>query len=71
MAVDEGEGVARESVGVATGSGVRAGVWDSCLDRALHTPQAGKGDLSSAAYYASDIFSPAALCEFNFGRVCF
>lgn len=32
MAVDEGEGVARESLGVATGAGVRAGVWDSCTD---------------------------------------
>lgn len=32
MALDEAEGVARESVGVATGSSVGAGVWDSCAD---------------------------------------
>lgn len=32
MAVDEGEGVARESLGVAPGTGVGAGVWDSCVD---------------------------------------
>lgn len=30
MAVDAGKGVARESVGVASDSGVRAGVWDPC-----------------------------------------
>lgn len=32
MAVDEGEGMVRESVGVATDSSVRVGIWDSYAD---------------------------------------
>lgn len=67
MAVDEGEGVARESLGVAPGTGVGAGVWDSCVDWALHTPQTGKGDLILAFvnffFFNVADFNDAALHE--------
>lgn len=71
MAVDEGEGVARESVGVATGSSIGAGVWDSCTDWALHAPQTGKGNLFWAFFFFLQFyFNNAAFPDFNSVNTC-